>query len=114
MTPDIPPIPTEVIRPAGTPPPIPAIPCGAARRPKTSMDDAQMPRTYMVWCLLACLGCFITGIIGLVFASQVNQKWRMGDVEGARRASANVRLMLLASCVLALINIPYLLLYWAL
>lgn len=77
-------------------------------------DVPPMPRTYMGWCIVCCLACVITGVIGLVFASQVHARWRVGDYEGARQASANVRLMLLASVVFGLINVPYLLLYCAL
>lgn len=73
-----------------------------------------MPRTYMVWNLVLCLGCIITGVIGLIFSSKVSQRWQAGDYEGACRASADAKLMLLASAVFGLINIPFLILYYAL
>lgn len=76
--------------------------------------DAVMPPTYFMWLLVCILLCVVTAVIGLVFSSKVSQRWRMGDVEGARRASADARLMLLASVVLGLINVPFMMLYFAL
>jgi hypothetical protein len=48
--------------------------------------------------ILATLFCCLpTGIVGIVFASQVNSKLAMGDVAGAKKASDNARLWSLIS-----------------
>lgn len=93
------------------PPPIPTDEPGCRPQP---VADTVMPPTYFVWLLVCILLCVVTAVVGLVFSSKVSQRWRMGDVEGARRASEDARLMLLASVVLGLINVPFMMLYFAL
>lgn len=73
-----------------------------------------MPKTYMVWNLVLCLLCVITGIIGLVFSSKVAQRYNAGDYDGSVNASKNAKLMMLASVVMGLVNVPFLILYIAL
>lgn len=64
--------------------------------------------------MVLCLLCIITGIIGLVFSSKVAQKYNAGDYDGAVQASKNAKLMVLASVVMGLVNVPFLILYIAL
>lgn len=116
MTP--PPIPSEEPR-CGCIPPVPrladsVVPPAPAPEPATAYSDEPMPRTYFVWLLVSILLCVVTAVIGLVFSSRVSQRWRAGDIDGARRASDDARLMLIASVVLGLINVPYIMLYYAL
>lgn len=93
------------------PPPVP-------QYGRTCRDDVEemplMPKSYLVWNLVLCLLCVVTGIIGLVFSSQVAQKYNSGDYAGAVQASKNAKLMVLASVVMGLINVPFLILYIAL
>lgn len=82
---------------------------------RVEIDDMPpMPKTYLVWNLVLCLLCIITGIIGLVFSSKVAQKYNAGDYDGAVQASKNAKLMVLASVVMGLVNVPFLILYIAL
>lgn len=94
-----------------TPPPVPPYSV------ESSVDDEDMPpmpKTYMLWNLVLCLLCVVTGIIGLVFSSKVAQRYNAGDYDGAVEASKNAKLMVLASVVMGLINVPFLILYIAL
>lgn len=60
---------------------------------------------YMVWSILStigsviicCLSCLsfpaiITGIVAIVFSSQVSSKLNRGDIDGARQASKNAKI----------------------
>lgn len=94
-----------------TPPPVPQYP--QPRRVEIE-DMPPMPKTYLVWNLVLCLLCIITGIIGLVFSSKVAQEYNAGDYDGAVQASKNAKLMVLASVVMGLVNVPFLILYIAL
>lgn len=100
---------TETDRPGAVPPPL---------RPQScTQSDAEiypMPKTYMVWNLVLCLLCVVTGVVGLVFSSKVAQRYNAGDYQGAVTASKNARLMVLASVVMGLVNVPFLILYIAL
>ncbi|WP_411833149.1 CD225/dispanin family protein [Pseudoxanthomonas mexicana] len=65
--------------------------------------------TVLATCLCCPLG--LIGIVAIVFSSQVNSKLNQGDVEGARRASANAKTWCWVATVLAIlglvINIVY-------
>lgn len=52
--------------------------------------------------LTCCIGA-IFGIIGIVFASQVNSKWQQGDVAGAADAARKARTFSMIGIVLAVI-----------
>ena len=42
------------------------------------------PDNYLVWAILATVLCCVPlGVASIVFSSQVNTKWAMGDVQGA-------------------------------
>lgn len=46
------------------------------------------PPNYLVWAILSTvLCCLPLGVASIVFAAQVNSKWAMGDVAGARTSS---------------------------
>ncbi|GGE11665.1 CD225/dispanin family protein [Psychroflexus salis] len=49
------------------------------------------------------LCCQITGIVSVVYATQVNSKYAMGDYEGAQRASENAKTWWIIGLVLGLI-----------
>jgi hypothetical protein len=53
----------------------------------------QAVPNYLVHSILATLFCCLpTGIVGIVFASQVNTKLTQGDLAGAKKASDNAKL----------------------
>jgi hypothetical protein len=67
---------------------------------------------YLAWSIIAtvlatCLCCplGLVGIVAIVFASQVNSKLNQGDVDGARRASANAKIWCWVATALAIIGL---------
>ena len=78
--------------PPPPPPPSPPGPYGASGALGTP------PPNYLVWAILATVLCgcssIITlplGIASIVFSTQVNSKWALGDVAGAQEASAKAK-----------------------
>ncbi|MFI8889532.1 CD225/dispanin family protein [Streptomyces paradoxus] len=56
------------------------------------------PPTYLVWAILVTLFCFFpTGIVAIVFSSQVSAKTNAGDIVGAAEASRKSRLWIIVS-----------------
>ena len=50
--------------------------------------DQVRPKNYLVESILTTICCCMPlGIVGIVFASQVNSKYALGDYEGALQAS---------------------------
>lgn len=56
------------------------------------------PSNWLVPAILATIFCCLPfGIVGIVFASQVNSKWSVGDVAGANEAAGKAKLWTLVS-----------------
>jgi hypothetical protein len=69
----------------GSTPPAPP-PYGAARA------QGYPPPNYLVWAILSTvLCCLPLGIASIVFSTQVNSKWSVGDVSGAHDASGKAK-----------------------
>lgn len=65
---------------------------------------SEPPPSNLVWAILTTvLCCLIPGIVSIVFASQVNSKWAMGDYAGAREASRKARLWAIIAAVLGIV-----------
>lgn len=59
---------------------------------------AGAPSSYLTPAILVTLFCFLpTGIAAIVFASQVQSKWTVGDFAGAAEASRKARLFVIVS-----------------
>ena len=76
----------------GSPPPPPQPAYGGG-----GLQGAPPPN-YLVWAILSTILCGCTalfslpfGIASIVFSSQVNSKWAMGDAAGAQAASAKAK-----------------------
>lgn len=72
-----------------TPPPPPPPP-----PPSYGAPGAQgtAPPNYLVWAILSTILCCIPlGIVSIVFSTQVNSKWAMGDIAGAQAASEKAK-----------------------
>lgn len=100
-----------------TPPPLPGtvlppeIPAQEVHTPK----PLPMPRSYMVWNILATVFmCIIPGIVGIIMSSRVALLYRAGDYEGAARYSSRAALWLMITIVCGLINWPFVMIYSAL
>jgi hypothetical protein len=68
------------------------------------------PDNYLVWAILVTLLCCIPlGIVAIVFATQVDSKYALGDDAGAAHASKQARLWsILGACSLLLLAAVYL------
>lgn len=95
-----------------TPPPFePVMPPPAVPPPSYSAPPANLPN-HLVWNIVAtvlatCFCCPIglIGIVGIVYASQVNSKLAAGDIEGARQASNSAKTWAIVSSVLAVLGL---------
>ncbi|WP_375002111.1 CD225/dispanin family protein [Aeromicrobium sp. CTD01-1L150] len=53
---------------------------------------SQPPPNHLAWAILSTIFCCLPlGIVSIVFAAQVNDKWHAGDVAGAQEASGKAR-----------------------
>ena len=92
--------------PSDTPPPpdvsgFPAPPSAAQgmASPYAGTSGARVP-THLVWAILVTLFCFLpTGIVAIVYASQVGSKLAIGDVAGARESSNKAKMWSIISAV---------------
>ena len=73
--------------------PPPQQPAYGGQQPGYPGPVAQTIPNYLVFSILATLLCCLpTGIVGIIYSSQVNTKLSQGDVAGAKKASDNARL----------------------
>ena len=64
------------------------------------------PPNYLVWAILSVLLCWPLSIAAIVFSTQVNAKWSMGDVAGAQDSSAKAKkFAILAAVVGVAVNV---------
>jgi Interferon-induced transmembrane protein len=83
-------------------PPPPPMPGQGGFAPH-SARPGQVPN-YLVWAILVTLFCFLpTGIVAIVFASQVNTKLAAGDVAGAIEASNKAKTWTIVSAVVGVV-----------
>jgi hypothetical protein len=83
-------------------PPAPPMPGQglATPYPRTPVTSTAFVPTYLVWAILVTLLCFLpTGIVAIVYATQVSNKLAMGDVAGARDSSGKAKLWCIISAV---------------
>ena len=80
-------------------PPVPPMPTGTGGYPVTWGGPAAIPN-YLVWAILVTIFCFLpTGIVAIVFASQVDSKLAAGDRAGALDSSNKARMWVIISAV---------------
>ena len=71
--------------------------------PITPVANVRIP-TYLVWAILVTLLCFLpTGIVAIVYASQVTSKLQAGDVAGATDASNKAKMWTIISAVAGIV-----------
>jgi hypothetical protein len=85
------------------PPPTPTAP--PAHAPVPNHLAWAIISTVLATCLCCPLG--LVGIVAIVFSSKVNGLLARGDIEGARRASANAKTWCWVATALAIIGILY-------
>ncbi|KRG71595.1 CD225/dispanin family protein [Pseudoxanthomonas dokdonensis] len=90
---------------------MPPIPPAATSMPPPPAAHGHIPN-YLAWSIIStvlatCLCCplGLIGIVAIVFSSQVNGKLNQGDIEGARRASANAKTWCWVATAFAIIGL---------
>jgi hypothetical protein len=62
------------------------------------------PPNYLVWAILSTILCCIPlGIASIVFSTQVNSKWAMGDVAGAQESSEKAKKFAIYAAIIGVI-----------
>jgi hypothetical protein len=87
-------------------PPAPPTPGGgmAAPYPSTPMTSPGQVPNYLVWAILVTLLCFLpTGIVAIVYSSQVGSKLAAGDVAGAMDSSKKAKMWTIVSAVIGVL-----------
>lgn len=68
-------------------------------------NNGIKPPTYLGWAIASCILCCLPlGIVAIVYAAQVNDKWIRGDYDGAYRASQNAQIWTIAAVVIGIIG----------
>jgi len=75
------------------------MPAGTGGYPTPAGGPAVIPN-YLVWAILVTIFCFLpTGIVAIVFSSQVDTKLAAGDRAGALDSSNKARMWVIISVV---------------
>ncbi|MDT0330477.1 CD225/dispanin family protein [Nocardiopsis lambiniae] len=69
------------------------------------------PKNYLVHNILGIFGCTVIGIIGLIFALQVNSKWQAGDYTGAEESAKVAKIMGIIGLVGFILALLFVVLY---
>lgn len=84
----------------------------APRQPQYAEQPQQpepCPPTNLVWAIISTVLCCIpTGIVAIFYALKVSNKYREGDIEGAKRASEVGAWWCIATIILGIICQPFL------
>ena len=71
----------------------------------------EPPKNYLVHNILGIFGCTVIGIIGLVFALQVNSKWQSGDYSGAQDAAKIAKILGIIGLVSFILMVVFVVVY---
>ncbi len=73
--------------------------------PPDAYGAAGPPPNHLPWAIATTILCCIpAGIVSIIYAGQVNKKWRAGDHAGALKASNNAKTWAIVSAVVGLIG----------
>ena len=76
--------------------------------PQQPVGTEPCPPTNLVWAIITTVLCCIpTGIVAIVYALKVTNKYREGDIEGAKKASETGAWWCIASIILGIICQPF-------
>ncbi|WP_017573557.1 CD225/dispanin family protein [Nocardiopsis halotolerans] len=89
----------------------PQPPGGYGYGPYGGPPPSGPPKNYLVHNILGIFGCTVVGIIGLIFALQVNSKWEMGDYAGAESSAQTARILGIIGLVGFILMIVFAVLY---
>ena len=74
---------------------------------QTEEAPEPCPPTNLVWAIISTLLCCLpTGIVAIIYSLKVTNKYREGDIEGAKRASEIGAWWCIASIILGIICAP--------
>jgi len=77
-----------------------------AQQPSAATEPC--PPTNLVWAIISTVLCCIpTGIVAIIYALKVTNKYREGDIEGAKRASETGAWWCIATIILGIIVQPF-------
>lgn len=89
-----------------TPPPYPS------DQPYPMQPTAPKPDNFLIWSILATIFCCLPlGVVGIVFAAQVDSKWATGDYAGAAASADNAKKWTIASAVVGVAAVAFWLLF---
>lgn len=75
-------------------------------QPQTSTEPC--PPTNLVWAIITTLLCCLpAGVVAIAYAVKVQNKYREGDIEGAKRASETGAWWCIASIILFILTMPF-------
>ena len=99
-----------VAEPAVTGQPVEAQPT-PAQQPQINYQQPATtepcPPTNLVWAIITTVLCCIpSGVVAIFYALKVSNKYREGDIEGAKRASETGAWWCIASIILGIIAMP--------
>ena len=79
----------------------------ANQQPQQGAPAEPCPPTNLVWAIITTLLCCLpAGIVGIFYAIKVQNKYREGDIEGAKRASETGAWWCIASIILGILSMP--------
>ena len=79
----------------------------ANQQPVQNAAAEPCPPTNLVWAIITTLLCCLpAGIVGIFYAIKVQNKYREGDIEGAKRASETGAWWCIASIILGSLSWP--------
>ena len=86
------------------------------QRSNLNLPQGPPPDNYLVWAILTTILCCLPlGIVSIIKSTQVNEKWRAGDYDGATRASADAKKFAMWSAIAAgIVWVLYLILFMVL
>lgn len=84
-----------------TPPPNPA---GPVNLQGPEQSEPLPPNYFVLSIVMTLLCCTPAGIVAIVFSSMVNSRYYSGNVEGAKRASRNAEIWIIASFCLGVLS----------
>lgn len=76
-----------------------------AENAKAPAGQPPMPKTYLLWSVLALIFCCIaSGVVAVIFSSSVSSRYYAGDYEGAERASRRAQIWIIVSIVAGVVT----------
>jgi hypothetical protein len=67
--------------------------CGASIQENPKRVEGQPPKSYLILAILVTIFCCLPfGIVGIVYANKVEDRFYAGDLEGALRASSTAKM----------------------